>query len=712
MEKIKSYIYKIILVMVFLLVVCSTYFSVFNIYQAHANLTPIVIGIGVLAMTLIFIALRNIIRNMSEHTSNIVAAVMCILFFILMCVFAIFLNTVPSSDIAYLRNEGQLMLQNGGVFESEDYFSRYSYQTPVAILVYFIYKIGMVFGFTNVSTFATIVNALFIAITAGFTYLIVKKIKNHNFALLTLIFFIINPIFYLYAPYYYSDTLCMPFAAVAMYLFVTGTKNNSRVCSILSLIISGSLIAIGTKIRAVVAIILVGFIISIWVKNKISKTMIYNISSLCIGFIIGWIICSIIAIPFRTPNIESCKLPPTYWVMMGLNTESDGKYIAQDRAYTETEEAYNDKVKLTVNEIKKRICDMGGSDFIKFEVNKIAVNWSNGDYDYVQKLTNVEKPNVLYDYTVGNKKIFVLYYAQICKVFTLLLVTAAGAREIYRKKIDKYNSFIFISILGAYLFYLMWEVAPRYSLTFLPWMYILFGQGLEVIISIINAKKISLDSKTINLTCFKKVIVVTTIVSSIMLMILNYNKYAVKKDEYSDVVAIQYRKNTEQAISDRTFEQSFVVSSNFNSISLKFIKEDDVKKETHYRFTLLDGNGNNIYEKVFSSKSIKDNKYKTFSFKEVKVSKGEEYKIRVTSEDANKSNSLKILMFSMPKCDLYPLGNLKIDNVESGDIVFRVQNDNTRCYMSKSVYVIMCAMVLVVEALASYGILKNNIKED
>ena len=522
MEKVKKYLYKAILLVLLVFVAYATCCSVFNIYKPHERLMPIIIIFGVIVSVFFFIFLKRKINKINERTSNVLAIIICVIFFILMSLFGNLLGTIPSSDIVYLRNEAHLMMENGGVFATEDYFSRYSYQTPVAILVYFIYRTGSLFHIENLAAFGTVINALFIAITAAFTYLTIKSVKNHQTALITLLFFVLNPIFYLYSSYFYTDTLCMPFAAIAMYLFVLGIKKDKKIAEIMLLGTSGILLAIGTKIRAVICIILIAMIMSIWFKNRICKKSIINVVTLFIGFLIGWCICTVIALPFKTPNIESCKLPSTYWVMMGLNEESDGKYIASDRAYVETRELYKDKYYLTLDEIKNRIRNFGVTGLMNFERNKISVNWSNGDYDYVQKLTNVEKINGLYKYTVGNKNIFVLYYAQICKAFIMVIFLIAIIKELYQKDIDKNNSYLFISMIGAFAFYLLWEVAARYSLTFLPWMILLFGSGLEGVEDLLNIYEIKTRDKIIRIISLKKILAVLTIVCSLLLMIINF----------------------------------------------------------------------------------------------------------------------------------------------------------------------------------------------
>ena len=110
-------------------------------------------------------------------------------------------------------------MQNGGHFETEQYYCKFPNQTPVTILIFVIYKLGMLLNISvqNLNNFAIIINSLFVAVAAYFIYLSVKKLKDEKIGLLTLIFFVVNPIFYLQSSYFYDSN-------IYIYIYIPGNR--------------------------------------------------------------------------------------------------------------------------------------------------------------------------------------------------------------------------------------------------------------------------------------------------------------------------------------------------------------------------------------------------------------------------------------------------------------------------------------------------------
>jgi len=291
-DKVKKLFYNSIILILIVLVLYVCYFSVFDIYGAQEELSPIVIIIGTIVMILFLIQTKKLISKLKPKQIKYIAIFLYIIFFILVSIFGNITRSNPSTDLSNIIKEATNMLNNGGKFESEAYFARYTNQAPITILIFLIYKLGSIIspnqGLSN--ALIIIVNSLSIATTAYFTYLSVKKIKDEKAGLLTLIFFIINPIFWLYSSYYYTDTMCMVFAAISIYLYICATKQNETKKKTLLLILSGFILAIGFEIRVVLGIILIAYILNeiLTKKENVKKTIIEKvviISCLIISFL-------------------------------------------------------------------------------------------------------------------------------------------------------------------------------------------------------------------------------------------------------------------------------------------------------------------------------------------------------------------------------------------------------------------------------------------
>lgn len=711
-EKIKEYFYKTILSILFILVAHVTYRSIVYRYRSGIEIKPMIIILGIIICIFVFIRLKKLISKIDEKKSNLLAVVMCVLFFIGLSIFGSKITAVPTFDLSDIQKEVQIMLDNGGKFvDEEDYFAIYKAQQPLAILIYYIYRIGIILGVSNLRVFATIINSLFIAVAAFFTYLCVKKLKDYKLALITLIFFVINPVFYLYSSWFYTDTFCMPFVVIAIYLFIVAMKNENKKKTIISLIFSGIMLAIGFKIRVVVAILLIGMIMGMLLNNKFNKKTVLNIICLFIGFIIGILIYTLISLQFNTQTDKNKQIPITHWIMMSVKAESYGRWNEIDYKNTLDKSTYEEKIKFNIDSIKKRLQELGIKGWINLTKSKLSMNWANGNYDYMCILENVEQINNIYEYISGNKRVFLNYYCQILKATVMFIFLISVAKEIYKRDTEKNFNVIYISIFGAFMFYMMWEVNARYSLTFLPWIMLLFGIGIAEIEKILDIKKLKYNVKNgkkicINIEKVIRTVIIFVMVSTLFLIAVNYSKLTVDKEMFWDKIVVVNTNDTLDTknvkISDKTMGQTFKTSKKFNSIAIRFRKED-TKDTTNYQFKLYNSKGELIYQENFNSDDITDDTYKTFSFKYIIPKEKEVFTMQITSEDATDDNSIGLWAMCKNKFSIYPDGKATL-NGEFYDIdwMFKVQNENVRTYVSKKVYIILSIIIIGLEVFGFY----------
>ena len=227
MKQLKSVFYKLVLTFLLIFTIYVTYSSIFNIYTPSYDLKPIVLIIGTIVILSLFITLKHFIDKISEKTWNVLVLIISLIFFILLLIVGNSIKSNPTADLSNIIKEVKVMLQNGGKVEDTWYFSMYSNQVPLLTLIYFIAKIKNIFLVGEFESFLIVIHAVSLTITAVLTYLSVKKISDYKSGLLTLIFFVINPVMYIYASYYYTDTLCMPFVMMGIYLYISGVKGKS-----------------------------------------------------------------------------------------------------------------------------------------------------------------------------------------------------------------------------------------------------------------------------------------------------------------------------------------------------------------------------------------------------------------------------------------------------------------------------------------------------
>lgn len=701
MKKFRNIFYKVMMIVLLIMSSIATIGALGNFYQTTSDrLSPVVIILGVVVLILFFISIISWIRKISDKHVNIIAIILCGLFFIALSIFGSRFMVIPSYDLSHVQRELMLMMENGRVISNITYFAKYTNQIPLTILLYYIYRLGTIIHVSNLKLFAVIINSLFIAITSLFTYLSVKKLKDSKVALGALLFFVINPIFYMYASYFYTDTLCMPFASIAIYLFII-SKDKQKISNILCLLASGFLLAVGFKIRVVVAILLIGVILTLWINREKVKIIVTTSACLVMGFLIGVISYNLVVSGFTVPKDETLEFPIYHWVMMGLNDERAGRYNEIDHAYTKSQPSKEAKTAADIKLIKQRIKDLGLFGHLSLFVRKININWSNGAYRYYDKMANVDEFNFGYEYIGGNNVKFTLYAMQICKGLILVVFTYLVFLELKDKK-NKDTRFLVISLFGAFLFYALWEVQARYSLSFLPWIMILFPFGISSIEENITRKLFS----NVKL---KKIIPWVIVIFTVVLLGFNFSRYTIKKDYYYDtrVNQVKTRSSVVTNLSDKIVEQTFKTDGNFNNIALKFIKGNN-KSITNYQFALYDGNRELLYKEDFTSNDVENNKFKNFTFDTIKTTKENEYIISITSLDASNDDAIGLESYSYDPYKVYPKGILSINGEDTGaSLTFKVQERVKRSYTNNTFYITISIIILLIEGIAIYPYIRR-----
>lgn len=708
LNKLKNVLYNVILISLIIMVSYVIYRAIFDIYQPIENLKPIVIIVGTITLIMVLITIKKLINKLNKKQIKILAIVITILFFIGLCIFGNILTSVPTYDLSRVINEVNNMLDNSGKFTPDGYLAKYTHQIPVAIMIYGIYKLGLFLKISvqNLNTFAIIVNSMFITISAYFTYLSVKKVSNEKNGLLTLIFFVLNPIFYMYSSYYYTDTMCIPFASIGIYLYICSTKNENKKIQILELLLSGLLIAIGCKIRVVAAIVLIAMILVNILQKQKAKQIATKIGFLCIGFIIGIIGFKLITIPFDTITDKKYRVPGTQYLAYGLNKDSDGKFNGIDHDHIQSYNTYEEKVNENIKMIFERIKKLGPSGLLELWSQKLAVTWSNGSYDSLGKYRNVEDVNFSYSYFAGNRRIFFLYILQIFKVTSMILLLFATIYELKNKKENKYD-FILIAIFGGFLFYIFWEALMRYSLSFLPWIILTIPVGIKFVEKILNIKEIKLfdnNNKTSKIDFEKclKYVFIATISTTIILGIANYPKYCLRKNTYYDKIEMQQRDDDQYKIAQNTITQTFTTNKNFDSLSIKFYKNNN-KQLTHYNLIIENEKQEEIVKQEFTSDNVNSDEMKIFNFKKIKPNGNEKFAIKIYSNDATENNTLEITSSGLSNYDVYHDGEMYINGQElNKDMMFNVLKKNVRNYVSNGLYIIGFLVIIVIEGYVFY----------
>ncbi len=706
MNKFLSISYKVIIAILIVLFSYITLVSAF--YGLDQNLSPIIVILGTIITFFLFKIIYKQIQKLFSKKIKIIAIIISILFFIGLLLVGLLLPISSVTDLSHIIEYVNRMFSLDSLTITGSYFSKYTNQVPLLIFAYFFTKIGSIFGCTNVVLMGTIFNALFMSIMAFFIYLTGKELKDEKTGLLALIFTVINPIFYLYSSYFYTDTLCMPFAIIGLYLAIKCIKADNIKKRILFGILSGLIFFIGLKIRIVVVILLIAILALILINKEIKhKLKIYL--ALLIGLAVGLLGFKVIYNYFDI-NLNSHEaFPITHWLMMGLNEEHTGGYNGSDHDLTFNEKTYEKKKEANIEEIKSRLKELGPIGLIKLEGAKIARTWSSGNYGVYAKLNNTSDGVGIYEYLggYGNTNIFLKYSLQILKTYISFMILL-GLVTRFRKKSDTYHyeDIIYIALFGAILFYILWESAQRYSLSFLPWMIIPLG----LIYERINKKEEDLSKKE-KYNHIMKISSIALMLITTLLLTMNFYKYTLEEKTYEDVRILSYRGFSKIEIGENTVSQTFTTDNNFNQISINFENTNKEEKST-YLFRLYDSKtGEILAQKEFASSNVNGN-YK-FKFDDINPTAETTYEIEITKLEGE--SVLKIGTYDEGVYyKSYNNGSILTNDEEmTGSFIFRVDETHQRTYMSILSYSILSLGILAIEyvCLKDYIINKKATKD-
>lgn len=220
-------------------------------------------------------------------------------------------------------------------------------------------------------------------------------------------------------------------------------------------------------------------------KERIKKEIIYYIIVSILIIITGCIIYTHIKKANNSMGIDVDKekrFNITHYVMLGWNTESKGVFTVKDENFSGKYEKLKDREKANLEELKRRITEMGLGGVINQIVRKILTNYNDGTFSgvatfvYIRKEYNIEGINkelskFLKNIYYENGK-YNMIYTQImqCLWIGILIFNMFSYNDGKSTKI----SIVILGIIGLFIFEILFEARSRYIFIYVP-LYIFLG---------------------------------------------------------------------------------------------------------------------------------------------------------------------------------------------------------------------------------------------
>lgn len=439
------------------------------------DIGPYVInGIIAIVVLMIFIGMKRIIEKVSSSKVKYIK-IAIIVFIVIGQIFVISsIKSVQVKDAFFVQDSAlSIINNNSGISDnSNGYFSRYSNNNFCLVLTVLLFKLFIKISLDSTLGFA-IFNTIMIDLGILFSYLLCKKIGNNRMECKMLLFHALNPITYLFIYWFYTNTYSIPFMVLIMYLAVLIKKSFGNVKKEIVLSIAmGACIAIAYLLRPVIIIPLIACVICVLISLLLKKLKLKEILVPVIIIFICFITTfySVNKIMDKYIKTSETSFPATHWIMMGLT--GDGTYNDESVKLTSSYKTKQEMQSANIKEIKRILKDYKITGFVTHLAIKLPITWSNGVSAYSGKISQGNNQNDTYIWLVSEKNDFVKIYSQAFRIVTLLLCLIGIYSLRKNKKIDIYflNN---LTILGAIMFYLLWEAKTDYSIPFLAYLFIL-----------------------------------------------------------------------------------------------------------------------------------------------------------------------------------------------------------------------------------------------
>lgn len=405
-----------------------------------------------------------------------------VLFTIVLCLFQIFVGyhicILASWDIgsAIIPCAKAIALNDRGAGE---WFSAYYSMFPNNILLCMIYS--QIFKIFNISNdinvreglFAiSIVNSILSCITVYLVYFCTKRILNNRWALIAwgISAILLGGSFWYLVTYSDPLTVIIPVGTLAIFILNT----SERTLRVLKWFAIGGISLIGFYIKPQSIIVFIAATIIYFIEtliNQKGREWILSMLALLIGV---WVFSGIYEVacskfPYEI-NSEK-QLSFSHYMMMGLNDKTQGKYWADDVNFSNSFETRSERMIGNIEEAIRRVKQYGIDKMSLLFIQKTAICYTDGTFGYSDA---VQYPEQIY--TNGNEVLnwYIQYFAlpmnegfgvieniyQIFWVFTLIGCFLAGL--FFREKNTNYELLLMLTVVGTYLFEMMFEVQPRH----------------------------------------------------------------------------------------------------------------------------------------------------------------------------------------------------------------------------------------------------------
>lgn len=393
----------------------------------------------------------------------------------------------PVTDLGKVHAFAKSVAQTGSFTNTYDlypsaqgYMARYPNNNGIFLLLTGYYRVlYLAFGEIPLSA-GVLLNVIALSVSVLFTYQTAKKIFSASgafFAFLLCFFFL--P-FYTYTPFFYTDTLSMPFVIIPIFLYISALKTKKAFKRYLYLFLFAALVFIGYSLKGSVAIILAAAVVFLFLSVPVKRALACMSTVAAVFLVCMLAFHSLVSTLNFAPaeELNEQQYPMTHWIMMGL--KGNGGFNQADSRFTRKSGTYDEKRAANIEEIKKRLQDYGPDGLFDHLTKKAAWTWSDGTYFISKHIWNEpQQPNIMHEFILKNGKYHnsFVFVSNMFHVLMLLMICLSAIASIIRPRMN-FSVLLKGLIFGVFLFFLVWETRSRYLMNFTPVFLLVAADGI------------------------------------------------------------------------------------------------------------------------------------------------------------------------------------------------------------------------------------------
>ena len=386
--------------------------------------------------------------------------------FLLQLYIAFHMQLVPKVDLSHIYNQCVEMLDTGTTRLTDvKYFSFNTNNIPITIVLYWVFRFSRGLGMHNDRLAGGIFNVVLLFFIYVMAFLILKSITDIQTVAAVMLILLVNPVFYAYASYYYTDTVSLFFTITGAYLLLYAAGQPVRWKQLFSFFLSGFFISLAVQIRVTSIFMVIAVAVCALVKGHWRRMVSYGALFLS-GYVVFALLWSQLYAYHVDFDTSDSSITAEHFLMMG--STGRGTYNADAMRFTRSFHTHEEKTANNWKVYKQRLRENGLLGNLRLVITKEAIVWGIGSRGYSQYTQYVVDETVCWNWITGKKSACFRAYMQAYNIILFLVILLGLLKA--RKKRMVYMLILSVYWGGALIFYMFWEAHARHSVSFLPFL--------------------------------------------------------------------------------------------------------------------------------------------------------------------------------------------------------------------------------------------------